>query len=786
MAVALALCGARAAELEPVRDIDGLCPNECSIGIWVNFPKGGDGEATAGSPTGLFSLSLDADNRPMVTFRAEPTEILGDYTIKARDPVTRGDWYHFAITYSLMRKRACLFVQGRFQFENDTLYLPKLAKFSKKDFGKTKDFRGEVRGLTIWDAALGSESIVPAGDHKSNPLDTIGRRRADLRRRTNLSAVANAGTAEAALFVTPPYSGEPVMPYELPADGVLTNVAGIVTAPGETEDVSFVLVAKKPVVVSGVEIGQFKASGGRAADVAADVRVVKRWFRTGGAWQTYHSDRRQRLLVPDLLLHDDAAVRVDELRRRNYIRLEYPEGTIYADVSDPAKGHKSWQEAHPFSDAKSLQPVEIAEAGRNQQFLVTLSVAAGTEPGLYEAPVLFKTANGGVEAKIAMRVLDVALPAEPSPYGLLDKVYISHMNHYPADKLVALEPRLAERREMARRIMRDFVAHRINHGAHVWKRGGIAELAFEAGMVPDFVFGSSGGFEGPRDWREFYKGEDQATLTAAERDAGIRAVLREKEEASEWFTNTFPSATRQMSIFISESGSYQAINWRQEECGEAAHALGQRVFAHGMSERNSLWGSDKEDIDISTRTNPELAQAWRAVGGGMMNYAAPFPGAENPLIFRYLPGWMMYRSGLVGHMLHGYLNTRTPFNEWAFDYGGDGNYRNFTMVYPQKGGVINTLAWEGLKAGYDDLRWLTRLCQLADAFKDSDDHDLRSEAKRQLRWVESLRPWGEDIDMIRAGAQHRILIMQDAILRHGHPLPPVDRAYAKVLKRSQH
>jgi hypothetical protein len=207
------------------------------------------------------------------------------------------------------------------------------------------------------------------------------------------------------------------------------------------------------------------------------------------------------------------------------------------------------------------------------------------------------------------------------------------------------------------------------------------------------------------------------------------------------------------------------------------------VFAHGMSERNSLWGSDKEDIDISTSTDPETARAWRAVGGGMMNYAAPFPGAENPLIFRYLPGWMMYRSGLVGHMLHGYLNGRTPFNEWAFDYGGDGNYRNFTMVYPQRGGVINTLAWEGLKAGYDDLRWLTRLCQLADAFKDSDDHALRTEAKRQLRWVESLRPWGEDIDMIRAGAQHRILIMQDTIRRHGQPLPPVDRAYADALKR---
>ncbi len=101
------------------------------------------------------------------------------------------------------------------------------------------------------------------------------------------------------------------------------------------------------------------------------------------------------------------------------------------------------------------------------------------------------------------------------------------------------------------------------------------------------------------------------------------------------------------------------------------------------------------------------------------------------------------------------------------------------MVYPQRNGILYTLCWDGIREGYADLRWLTRLKQLTEPFVDSDDYDLRTEAKRQLRWLESFQPKGEDVDMIRAGAQRRILVMQEKLRRHGVKLPPADRAYAK-------
>ena len=782
LSLAASLClaaAAFAAELAPVLSLDGFKPDECSIGLWVKFdPSLFGGRATKGSPTGLFSLRLLDDGRPEISFRAEPTEILGDFTATGRDAVSKGEWHHFEIVYSRASRKASFFTDGHFQWENDCLNLPKLLPFAEKDRGPV-DFRGEVRGLWIWDAALESEAILPAGGPDANPLVTVLRQRDAIRREAVLTAVGRAGTAAGALYVVSPTSSEPYLPYDLPSDVAPTNAAMLVSAPGELENLSFLFVAKKPLTIREVRVGDFAGEAGKFPGSCVDTRLVKRWMRSGGAWLTYHSDRRQRNLTPDLLLHDDALVRVDELRRRNYIRLTYPEGVRYEDVSDPDKGHVHWNGDVPFEDAKTLQPVKIAEAGRNQQFLLALDIPADAKPGLYTASVTFVTDKGDVPAKIVLRLLDVALPAEPSPYLALDSVYVTHMNHFPLRDLPSLARTLPERRETAQALLDNIARHHMNHTTSVWDTDELAEMAFKAGFIPDRIHGSP--FANPPDWKSFFQGEKEEELTLADREAGIRAAMRAKEDARARFARIFPPAARQWSIWVSESSWYQAIHWKQEENGEVAHRLGQRIFAHG-GPRNTQWGADVQDMHVSSQLGDDAA-AWSAAGGGMLNYADPFPGAENPLVFRYLPGWMMYRSGFHGHMLHGWLNTRVPFNEWAEDYGGDGNYRNFAMVYPQRGGVITTLAWEGILAGYNDLRWLTRLRQIAAAFADSDDHDLRTEAKRQLRWLDTFKPYGEDVDMIRAGAQRRILVMQDAVRRHGAKLPPPDRAYRDCARK---
>ena len=167
----------------------------------------------------------------------------------------------------------------------------------------------------------------------------------------------------------------------------------------------------------------------------------------------------------------------------------------------------------------------------------------------------------------------------------------------------------------------------------------------------------------------------------------------------------------------------------------------------------------------TTRFYPEEISRWHAVGAEVVSYAEPFPGSENPMLFRRKPGFWMYKFGFDGHMLHGFTNYRIPFNEFAEDVAGDGNYRNFTMAYPMRDGLINTLALEGYREGMDDVKWATALVKLARVHRESADVDVRREARRALAWFDGCDCEKGDPTRIRRGIQRRILLLGDAIGR---------------------
>ena len=96
-----------------------------------------------------------------------------------------------------------------------------------------------------------------------------------------------------------------------------------------------------------------------------------------------------------------------------------------------------------------------------------------------------------------------------------------------------------------------------------------------------------------------------------------------------------------------------------------------------------------------------------------------------------------------------------------------------------KGGALMKLCWEGTREGYDDLRYLTRLTQLAQANLAAKDPDLLREAKRALLWIEKSDGWSTDLDMLRAGTAERIIILQDQIAKHGGVLPPANPVYGE-------
>lgn len=808
--------GAKAPQKNAPVIIERDTDSELSIAFWARFDK----LPSSGSPSGLFGCRADKDGYVHFTLKSLPTQFQGDYKIKSSRRIKRKEWHHYELSYSKLSSRAALYIDGALEWENDIIFMPELAPrsgYDPVDFsGKVKDLkvydvalpneflaigenaaerlkavssvieeaktRSKVKGLSDWIAKLGKDAAALAAreDATAAELGEIERdalKALKMAKDTDKPGHFDCAGRMAALYTVSPLSQEPCLPYAIPESAVLTNTMSITIAPGESESGSVVAVAYAPLEVRNVSASDFTGPAGRKMPASiADVKIVKRWFRTGGAWLSYHSDRRQRNLTPGLLLNDDSLVLVDETKRRNYIRLDYPEGSFYTDVSDPDRGHTSWQELTPFKDSEKIMPHRIGEAGRNQQYLFTFTVPKGTEPGTYRGSIVLSIPGGDAKIDVALSVLPIELPDEPSPYGKLDKTYISHMNSFPRIEGTTIE----SREKYCRDILGNIRKHNLHHTTGIWDSPELAKMSLEAGLIPDKIFGSP--FRNPKPWFEFFPAAKLSDLTLKDKEMGLKASLASAAEWKEYFEKTFPDGAEQYAIFNSETDAYAAVTDKQAELAATAHLLGQKVFAHTMKSTTVRLMGDIQDMTASTSTLETEAKMWKSAGGELINYCDPFPSSENPMWYRRKIGLLMYKTGLDGHMLHGFRQGRTPFNEFAEDLGGDGNYRNFSMAYPMRGGAIYTLAWEGMREAYDDLRYATRLSQIANANIASKSDPLRREAKRALLWLEMQDGKTADLDMVREGVIRRILVLQETVKRHGGVMPDANMALSVKLQ----
>ncbi len=773
------------------------------------------------SPAPGVVCRADAAGDVSLVLKGAPDEILGDWTMPVAAGVSKGAWHHIAFNYSLMRRRASVYLDGHWRWENADLELPRLSRV-----GETAARGCTLADIKMWPNALESERLVPMAKDEATaalavvraeanalaqsgptagleawaarlaalaenllatqacaalpsiPVASVKNLRRDLAHAKTFAAAPAAALANGfAVQVTEALSQEPVLPHDIPTRGAFTDEARIFMCPNESEAVSIVVHAFQKLVVKTVAVSDLVGPGGARIPAArTDVSLVKRWFRSGGAWLSYHNDRRFRVLVPDLLLHDDDLIRVDEEAARDYLRLDWPTGRTYADCSDPDKGFLGWKPDLPFRDADVLQPVTIPEAGRNQQLLITFRAEKGVKPGDYRGTATIRTDAGEKTVKLLVKVLPIELPDQGSPYNNLERTYITHVNSMPP----AEGATYAERVAFAKRIMQDAHEHSINHLTDAWESPESSAIAREAGLVPDRIFGlphaKLGGGRPPY-WLCFYPGFDKEELTAADREAGMRAAKRASLRWKRNFDKNFPGS-EQWALYHSESSAWMTLGFMQGEENPVLHDLGMRLFAHGW-DNNSRYATDSEDMHATTSISVEEAQRWHSAGDEVINYSDPFPGSENPMWFRMRPGAMMYFAGFDGQMMHGFRQGRTPWNEWAVDWGGDGTYRNFCLAYPMKGGWIKKLAFEGFREAFEDVRYYTCLKRLATKHVDSPDNDLRREAKRALRWLDraerdssdpalqkTMRD-APDLRMLRAGVAERILTLQDMAARKG-------------------
>lgn len=781
--------------------LENFDTKEFSGGFWIRFDDIEPGETSVS--VGPFDCAVNKDGFIELRFDCEPTELMADrLVLLSKVKPEEGKWYHVEFFYSFKVRRCALYVDGKWQTENDFLHLP--AVRFKKD--AVKKFDGEIHHFRLYNMALESEDLAIAHlqeqdiariDNafkafnellaKNNTprfanlrdwknalakryavlkadankfVTTIGEVRRLERDLSNAATIAEKLAADPAItcnslatYSVSATSQEIFLPYTLPASGEFTNHLSIYAAKGEYESASVIVVPLRKHEDFLLKVTDLKNGKHTIPSSAVDVRLVKRWFRTGGAWMTYHSDKRQRVLTPDLLMKDDKAITVDEIARTNYMRLTYPTGTTYADISCYDYDRPSFDlDNVPFNDATELQPMDLPETGRNQQFVLTVHVPKGAEAGFYEGKVemLSKGKKQG-ELKMTVRVLPFELP-EPRTYADVNKVYFSHINRAPFQYSMKTY-------EAALKLL---VEYNLMHPSGIAGSAEHLKIAKDVGLDVRYLVGQG---LSPRQWFNNFGGPLDA-MTSEHKAVLDKLFLRELKKTTDMYKSVLGFEPEWYSCGASESSYYpllvQMIAPGVDLIRENSNG---HLMTHGMSDVLYAYTSDFNSMDSATRIRKDWSEIWHAAGGRQMNYCNPFPGAENPSWYRRRLGLYMYKRHMDGHMLHGYIGRHVnEFDEWP---GGDGNYRNFCMAYAQKNGAIPTLKLLGTREGYDDVRYASLMKMQALKYRDHKDQVVAREARRQLVWLEVYNGDKGDYDAFRAGAAHRIITLMELAKARG-------------------
>ena len=182
---------------------------------------------------------------------------------------------------------------------------------------------------------------------------------------------------------------------------------------------------------------------------------------------------------------------------------------------------------------------------------------------------------------------------------------------------------------------------------------------------------------------------------------------------------------------------------------QACHAVGGKVCVSSYYYPYLLFSIDMLQLPspprLSTKGataellhagNPDLILGW---------YADPHSGPENPDYTRRLYGWQPWRANYDASAQ--YILFRNNWNDfWIPD---EPQMRGLMIVYPQNRGILDTLAWEGFREGLDDIRYATKLQQLALPLVTSKNTDARYAAKLALKLLADADGDDEDLTALR-------------------------------------
>ena len=236
----------------------------------------------------------------------------------------------------------------------------------------------------------------------------------------------------------------------------------------------------------------------------------------------------------------------------------------------------------------------------------------------------------------------------------------------------------------------------------------------------------------------FYFGGTDLPLLVREMEIRNRAGLPRDVALLVGYPSTGNRQQVRKAIELATQGGYRKIStWGSDEAKAdvaraelAAIAVDHEegALAHRTYWRPEAVGDQKIDlVMIGWDTSAERLAAIRASGSKVVAYGTPYGWSVWPHTHRLHHGLGLWRKGFQGAA------------NYAYQHGDDlwgqvtAAEPSMVMCYPTADGVVETVQWEGVRAGIDDLRYLTALQGAIDRARSNGDGDLATRAKQ---WID--------------------------------------------------
>ncbi len=562
-------------------------------------------------------------------------------------------------------------------------------------------------------------------------------------------------------YTVPAISSVKRLPNTFPEDGEPGGTLRIVAARNEFEPVSFVICSPRDVDHAELKASNLTGKAGTIPAANVDLKIVKCWYQGGTAWHSYFADVTGREMVPELLLNDENLIRVDTTTKDNYLRVDYPEGPDYMWISNRLAVNIPFNaETTPVTDAKTIQPFKLT-AGEFKQFWVTVKVPADAAGGIYRGNITLSLMD--VSIPLSVRVLPFELPGPMTNYDETREFYTivynspSYLDIFRdngADKAHADKKMFAIYENMRDHNIRNpifpGVLREESSSRYQLKFQNTfirqLEILRDSGCSTDPIFGAVPGFPSS-EWMNSVK---DVPLAKQKLPKSLTEII---DNSSEIVTKMFGHTN------VYCFGWDEPPRWRvhtERLPWKYIHDKGLKVFSTGTDSHLKYAGYNEDFINCPGEASRERAGKWHAMGCRITNYAAPHTGPENPDFMRRVHGLQLFHANYDG-----IGNYAIKCRNWNDFLGEKYNFRRFNMTYPTKDGVIDTIAWEGVREAVDDVRYATKLKNLARRAIATGKTENIYAGRQALQWLELLDMKSVDLNTTRLEMVNRILALSE-------------------------